>query len=518
VNGAEALLRTLAASGVELCFANPGTTEVHVVDALDRVPEVRPVLALFEGVATGAADGYARMAGRPAAALLHLGSGLGNGLANLHNARRAGSPVVTVVGDHATHHQVLDTPLQSDISTVARNVSSWIASPSTAAEVGDATAAAVAAAWGPPGGVATLIVPADASWADGAAPAPPAARPPCDLPDPEVVERAAAALRGGSAALLLGGRSLHGRALEHAGRVAAATGARLLSETFPARMERGAGRPAVERLAYLGELAEAQMTGLQHLVLVDADAPATFFAHQDRPSGLVPAGCELHVLAGPTGDPADALAQLADAVDAASTPAPGVAPDRPAAPDHGDLDLAIVAQAIGALLPEGAIVSDEGNTSGVFVPGPTAGAAPHDWLTLTGGAIGQGLPVAVGAALACPDRPVVALQADGASLYTHQALWTMAREGLDITVVLFDNRRYSILDLELDRVSGGAAAPVGRSLFDLTRPAIDHVLLAAGFGVPASRAETAEQLVDQLGRALASPGPYLVDVVVAPLR
>jgi acetolactate synthase-1/2/3 large subunit len=518
VNGAEALLRTLAANGVELCFANPGTSEVHVVEALDRVPAVRAVLALFEGVATGAADGYARMAGRPAATLLHLGSGLGNGLANLHNARRARSPVINVVGDHATYHRRLDTPLQSDIETVARNVSSWIGTATTAEQVGDATAAAVAAALGPPGGVATLIVTADAAWADGAAPARPAPRTPADVPEPDVVERAAAALRSGSAALLMGGRSLHGPALAHAGRIATATRARLLAETFPARMERGAGRPAVERLAYLAELAEAQLGGLRHLVLVDAAAPAMFFAHQDRASELAAPGCELHALVGPAGDPAAALGQLADALDAAPSPAPGVAADRPEPPDHGDLDLAAVGQAIGALLPEGAIVSDEGNASGVFVPGPTIGAPPHDWLTLTGGAIGQGLPVAVGAALACPDRPVVALQADGASLYTHQALWTMAREGLDVTVVLFDNHRYSILDLELDRVSGGAPGPVASALFDLTRPSIDHVALASGFGVPASRAETAEQLTDQLGRALASPGPHLIDAVVPPLR
>jgi acetolactate synthase-1/2/3 large subunit len=518
VNGAEALLRTLAAGGVELCFANPGTSEMHVVDALDRVPEVRPVLALFEGVATGAADGYARMAGRPAATLLHLGSGLGNGLANLHNARRARSPVVNLVGDHATAHRAHDTPLQSDVETVARNVSSWIGSATSAGEVGDLTAAAIAASHGPPGGVATLILPADSTWGDGAEPGAPVAPAVPEATSSADVDRAAAVLRGGRAALLLGGRALHGTALVDAGRVAEATGARLLAETFPARLERGAGRPPVERLAYLAELAEAQMAGLEHLVLVDAAPPAMFFAHEGRPSGLVPTGCELHALVGARGDPAAVLAQLADAVDASAAPAPGAPAVRPERPDHGDLDAAIVAQAIGALLPEGAIVSDEGNTSGVFVPGPTAGAAPHDWLTLTGGAIGQGLPVAVGAALACPDRRVVALQADGASLYTHQALWTMAREGLDVTVVLFDNRRYSILDLELDRITSGGAGPVARDLFDLSRPTIDHVVLAAGFGVPASRAETAEQLTTQLGRALATPGPHLVDAIVPPLR
>ncbi|MDQ3470016.1 MAG: thiamine pyrophosphate-binding protein, partial [Actinomycetota bacterium] len=173
MNGAQAMIRTLVDCGVTTCFANPGTSEMHFVAALDAVEEMRAVLGLFEGVATGAADGYARMTGTPAATLLHLGPGLGNGLANLHNARRAATPMVNIVGDHALGHARFDAPLQSDIDTVARNVSAWIGRPTSPAELGGATAEAVAAASTPPGQVATLILPADVSWSDGATPAAP---------------------------------------------------------------------------------------------------------------------------------------------------------------------------------------------------------------------------------------------------------------------------------------------------------------------------------------------------------
>ncbi len=513
MNGAQALIRTLVACGVDVCFTNPGTSEMHFVAALDDVPEMRGVLALFEGVATGAADGYGRMAERPAATLLHLGPGLGNGLANLHNARRARTPIVNIVGDHALDHQRYDAQLQSDIETVARNVSTWIRSSSSSGEAGADAAEAVAAATGPPGRIATLVLPADVSWNEGAEPAPP--RPPTGAaaPDPAALDAVATALRSGeSAALLVGGRAFRGRALVDAARIAAGTGAKLLGETFPARMERGAGRPTVERLAYLAEFAVMQMAGLRHLVLVDAPSPVSFFAYPDKASDLVPDGCTVHTLAAADGDIDGALALLAEAL-GVDDEAPVQAPSRPA-PPAGALTADTVAQALGALLPEDAIVSDESNTSGLFAPGHTAGCPPHDWLTLTGGAIGQGLPVALGAAVACPDRPVIALQADGSAMYTLQALWTMAREGLDVTVVLYDNQSYSVLNMELDRVGGGEAGPVARSLFDLSDPAIDFVALAEGLGVPASRAETAEAFTEQLAAALATRGPALVQAVV----
>jgi acetolactate synthase-1/2/3 large subunit len=519
MNGAQALIRTLAACGVEACFANPGTSEMHFVAALDAVPEMRGVLCLFEGTATGAADGYGRMTGRPAAALLHLGPGLGNGLANLHNARRARTPVIAVVGDHATYHKRLDAPLESDIDSLARPVSVWVRRSLRTADVAMDAADAVAAASAPPGGVATLILPADVSWTEGGEPAPPL---PPRQPHPvsgEATSSAAKALRSGEpCVILLGGTGMRRAALEAASRIAVATGARLLAETFPARHERGAGIPAVDRLAYLAEFAAGQLAGTQHLILAGARSPVAFFAYPGKPGSLVPAGCRVHVLAEPGEDVAGALASLADLVAAAAAPAlqPTGAPGGLGAPGvpGGELTAQTAAAIIGALLPEDAIVCDEAATSSIFLPAATAGAPPHDWLTLTGGAIGQGLPLAAGAAIACPQRPVIALEADGSAMYTISALWTHAREQLDITTVIFANRSYAILAMELDRVGAVASGEAARSLLSLSRPALDFTALAAGMGVPASRAGTAQEFADQFRRALAEPGPHLIEAII----
>ena len=523
MNGAQSLIRTLVGHGVDTCFMNPGTSEMHFVAALDEVMDMHGVLALFEGVATGAADGYARMAGRPAATLLHLGPGLGNGLANLHNARRAHSPVVNVVGDHAIGHRVYDAQLQSDIETVARNVSTFVHTAESTPLLGADATAALSAAYGPPGTVATLILPADVSWSDGGVVAVPDGTVPTSAgrggagPDESILDGAAAALHSGEpAVVLIGGRACHGTALERAADVAAATGARLMAETFPARLERGAGRPPVERLAYLAEFTALQLEGVRHLVLLDAAPPVSFFAYPGKASDLVPPGCTVHAVAGPADDVHAALAALAGAVGAASGVAPRSTTEIPGLPS-GPLTAASVCQALGALLPEGAIVSDEGNTSGLFAPGATAGSPPHDWLCLTGGAIGQGLPVAVGAAVATPDRRVVALESDGSALYTLQAWWTMARQGLDVTTVLLNNGSYAVLNMELDRVGAEPPGPRARDMLDLGRPSIDFVRLAQGLGLQAARADSAEGFADELARALATPGPSVVEAMVPPI-
>ncbi len=517
MNGAQALIRSLVDAGVDTCFMNPGTSEMHFVAALDDVPEMRGVLALFEGVASGAADGYARMAGRPAAVLVHLGPGLGNALANLHNARKADTPVVSIVGEHATTHQRYDTPLASDIETVAHNVSSFIRVSGAPGELGRDGADAVAAAMGPPGSVATLVLAADVSWGEGGAIAPP---PPAPAPVPVPPERIAAlsdVLRSGEpAALVVGGQACRADALVSASAVANTTGAKLLCETFPARLERGAGVPPVERLAYLAELAAFQLSGLRHLVLVDTAPPASFFAYPGKPSDLVPERCTVHTLASGADDVAGALSALAEAVGApaaAATLAPASRPELPSGPLTADAVCAVV----GALMPEHTIVSDEAQTSGVFAPGLTAGAPRHDWLCLTGGAIGQGLPVALGAAVACPDRRVIALEADGSALYTAQAWWTMARERLDVTTIVFNNSSYAVLNMELDRVGVDTPGPRARAMLDLRRPELDFVAIASGFGVPATRATTAEELAEQLTVALATPGPTVIEAIVPPI-
>lgn len=517
MNGAQALMQTLADAGVTVCFTNPGTSEMHFVAALDDEPRMRAVLCLFEGVATGAADGYARMAGRPAATLLHLGCGLGNGLANLHNARKGRVPVVNIVGDHATHHVQYDAPLQSDIETVARNVSSWVRTSSSTAALAQDAAEAVATAMGPPGQVATLILPADVSWGQGGMPAALPAPAPKRVASDAVVDAIARALEGGGkAALLLGGRALREPALLAAARIAAAHGVKLFAETFPTRLERGAGLPPVERIAYLAELASAQLDGLRHLILVEAKAPVSFFAYPGKKSVLAPEGCAVHELAGPGDDALGSLDKLVRRLGAeAATPAlqPAVRAQRKDL-DTGALTAETVCKTIGHLLPERAVIVDEAQTSGVMLPKWTAGAPRHDVLTLTGGAIGQGLPTAVGAAIACPDRPVLALVGDGSAMYTLQALWTMAREGLNVVTVVFNNRAYAILNMELQRVGASGKGDKARSQLDLDRPGLDFVDLARGMGVQAARATTGLEFIAALERALATPGPHLIDAIV----
>jgi acetolactate synthase-1/2/3 large subunit len=514
LNGAQAMLQTLVDANVTVCFTNPGTSEMHFVAALDSQPRMRAVLTLFEGVATGAADGYARMAGRPAATLLHLGCGLGNGLANLHNARKGKVPVVNIVGDHATYHVRYDAQLQSDIETVARNVSSWVRTSPSTAQLGEDVAQAVSAAIGLPGQVATLILPADVSWGEGGIPVAPRAPIASPVADEATIAELANLVRGpGRVALLLGAQALQGPALMAAARISAHTGARLLAEVFPARMERGAGLPQVERLAYFAELACVQLADVEHLILVDAKAPVSFFAYPGKKSSLVPEGCQVHVLASPAQDASASLQGLARALQADAVTPPLQAPTRPAAP-RGRLTAEKVCKAVGHHMPAGTILVDEAQTSGVMLPRYTAGAPRHDVLTLTGGAIGQSLPNAVGAAIACPDRKVIALVGDGSAMYTIQALWTMARERLDVVSIVFNNRSYAILNIELQRVGVQQAGNKARAQLDLQNPALDFVQLAQSMGVTATRVQTSEELNAALAKALYTPGPHLIEAIV----
>ncbi|MFY9490785.1 MAG: acetolactate synthase large subunit [Mycobacterium sp.] len=513
MNGAQALITTLVDNGVRVCFANPGTSEMHFVAALDAVPQMRGVLTLFEGVATGAADGYARMSGEAAAVLLHLGPGLGNGLANLHNARRARVPMLVVIGDHATYHKRFDAPLESDIDSVAGTVSGWVRRTMSPARVAADTADAIVAARDNQR-ISTLILPADVSWSDGAEPVGSVAPQPEQIAGDTVsVEEA---LRSGeSTVILVGGDATRAPGLGAAARLARAFGARVFCETFPTRLERGAGIAPAERIAYFGEAAEAQLAGTRRLILAGAVAPVTFFGYPGKPSDLVPEGCTVHTLAGPVGAAA-ALTELADRL-SPDTPVPTAPAGRPSLPS-GELTVQTSADVIGALLPERAIVVDESNTSGFLLTQATAGAPAHDWLTLTGGAIGYALPVAIGAAIAEPDRPVLCLESDGSAMYTISALWSHARENLDVTTVVYANQAYDILRIELARVgaqSGGLPpGPKAAALLDLAPPALDFVKMAQGMGVPARRAATAEELAEALRWALDEPGPHLIEAVM----
>ena len=516
MNGARSLLDTLVRNGVGVCFANPGTSEMHVVAALDQVPGIRCVLGLFEGVVTGAADGYARMTDRPAATLLHLGPGLANGLSNLHNAMRAHSPVVNVIGDHATSHRPLDAPLTSDVEGTARPFSHWVRTSPDADSVAADVAAAITAARTAPGRVASLILPADTAWTPISRPHSPAeaAAPPAPPASQAAIDAAARILRSGeTTALLLGPRATREASLDVAGQIAAATGARLCTPTQTARITRGAGRVPVQRIPYPVDQALALLAGVQNIILAGAKPPVAFFAYPGKPGRLAAAGTRIHELAAADQDVPAALTALRDALGAGGAIPRRAALDLPALPS-GTLTPAKIGAVIAALLPPEAIVVDESITTGRSFLADTAGAAPHDWILGTGGAIGYALPCAAGAAIACPGRQVVALESDGSGMYMPQALWTHAREQLDILTLVFANRRYQILRDELSNVGATAGGPRAEALMDLGRPDIDWVSLARTFGVQASRAATADELAGQVKAALAAQGPALIEVAL----
>ena len=516
VNGAEALLRTLVASDVEVCFANPGTSEMHFVAALDRVPGMRAVLGLFEGVVTGMADGYARMAGKPPVTLLHLGPGLANGLANLHNARRAASPIVNVVGDHAITHAQYDAPLASDVVGFARPVSGWVHSAVSARTVGADAARAVQAARHHPGQIATLILPADVAWTDGASPAPALTFVgPAEVTSAAVAATVAAVRSSGSrAALLMRGDALNDRGLRAAGRIAAATGARLMCDTFAPRLARGAGRVAVERLPYFAEQLVDSLSSIEHLIIVGSKPPVSFFAYPGKPGWCTPEGAAITYLAHAHENGVTALEAVAAEFSAKPVAVDLALPDEPTGP----LNQFTIGQVIARYLPDDAIVSDEAATNAVGPGMALATARPHDHLSLTGGSIGQGLPLAGGAAVACPDRKVVCLHGDGGAMYTVQSLWTQARENLDVTTVIFSNRAYSILQIELSRTGArdllGEGDNKALSMFDLSNPDLDWVQLAGGMGVSAVRVHDIAEFSSAFQSAMKQRGPRLIEAVL----
>jgi acetolactate synthase I/II/III large subunit len=511
MNGAESLVQTLLESGVDTCFANPGTSEMHFVAALDRIPGMRCILGLFEGVVTGAADGYARMAGKPAATLLHCGPGLANGLANLHNGRRSNTMMVNCVGDQATYHRPLDAPLTADTEGFARAVSGWVRTSTDARHVGADAAVAVQAARTSPGQIATLILPSDTCWNPGGVVAAPLPVPPPPVADPHAIQEAVRLLRSGVATMLvLGNGALRSGALADAHRIAAATGARLLAQGSNAFTQRGRGRHPIERVPYGVDHAVRAFAGIRQVILIGALKPVIFFAYPNKPGSPVPADALVHVMSRPEHDQAQALAALADALGAPQVAPPDHAPAEPA---RGQPSSDAFARSLAALLPENAVVAEEAVTFGRSFFPATHGAAPHDWLNVTGGAIGGGMPMATGAAVGAPGRRVVNLQADGSGMYTLQALWTQAREKLDVTTVIFANRKYAILLHELANV-GANPGRTALDMLDLGNPDLDWVALAAGMGVDGAKAETMEQFNDLFTASLKRKGPFVIELVI----
>ncbi len=513
MNGAESLVRTLVAGGVDVCFTNPGTSEMHFVAALDRVEGMRCVLGLFEGVVTGAADGYFRMKGKPASTLLHLGPGLANGLANLHNAKKAHSGIVNIVGQHATYHIGYNAPLTSDIEGLARPMSAWVRTSPDAKSVAADGAAAIAAAKSAPPQIATLILPADTAWneADGIAQVPESNQ--RISYSPQAVEKAARILREDAAhtLLLVTGNALTEPALALAQQVAGKTGCTVMGQTYHPRMARGRGRFSINRIPYVIEQALPILKDFKHIVLIEANDPIAFFAYPNKPSMLKAEGCEVHRMTAWGENSVAALEALAGAVGAKpSDVKPQKHPEliKPT----GELNLTSIAQAIACAIPEHAIVVDESITTGRGFFPPTAASAPHDWLQNMGGSIGFSTPVATGAAVACPDRKVMCMVGDGSAMYTIQSLWTQAREGLDVVTIVFANKIYQILRGEFDGVGAGEPGKRAQDMLRIDRPTLDFVALARGMGVPGRAVTTADEFNTALEEAVREPGPRLIEV------
>lgn len=515
MNGAEALTRELLAGGVDICFANPGTSEMHFVAALDRFDAMRPVLCLFEGVATGAADGYGRMTDRPAATLMHLGFGLSGGLANLHNARKAKSPIVNIVGDHASWHKDTGSALVSDVAALAQPMSDWVYQSSAACEVATDAASAIAAAKSRGGQVATLILPADVAWSEGGRPSVGVSSPVASRIDHRAVESATAALRGDAPVMLvLGARALRAGPLETAGRIANATGARLVTPYGVGRLERGAGRAVVERLPAMIDPARKVFSGIRHVILAGADPPAAMFAYPEKPRSMADEGTVFHALCDDPALAPDALEALCDALGARKNKAliaSRTAIDIPV----GKLTPDVILQTVAATMPDHSIIVDESISAGRNFFPLSEGAGPHDYLQLSAGALGNGIPAALGAALACPERPVINLEGDGSAMYTLQGLWTQAREAVNVTTIIFSNRRYNILDAELKNV--GISDNVGiraRQMLSLDAPDIGWVDLARGFGLNGERVSDAGRLATLIAAAATRQGPFLIEAML----
>ncbi|MBB3882605.1 acetolactate synthase large subunit [Acetobacter oeni] len=513
MNGAESLVATLVREGVDICFANPGTSEMHFLAALDN-PKMRSVLCLFEGVATGAADGWYRMRDRPASTLLHLGPGLANGLANIHNARRASSGMVNIIGEHSSAHLKYDPPLKSDIEGLARPLSQWVRRVDSSQSIAWDAASAVAQASGHPGKIATLILPGDASWQDAGEPVvpPSSERKPPPVPDHGRIEAVVQVLKSGEPAMMiLGGKATRGPALVAAGRIAAATGCRLATQFFSSRIERGAGRTPLERIPYAVAQAENFLAGIRHIITVETTEPIAFFSYPDKPSLLKKDDTVVHSLIKADEDSAIGLGMLADALGIRNV-APVIQPPIDTAAPTGALTPLSIAQALSAAIPENGIIVDESLTTGRETMSHTMGAKPHDLINNMGGSIGYGTPVATGAALACPDRRVICIVGDGSAMYTIQSLWTQAREGLNITTVIFANNQYAILKAEYANMGAGTPGAQAMAMIDIDRPTIDWLAMAGSMGVPAVRVEDAGALHAEILRCNATPGPSLIEV------
>lgn len=511
--GAQALVSTLANNGVTHCFANPGTSEMHLVQALDKEPRIKSVLCLFEGVATGAADGFARISGTPAMTLLHLGAGFGNGIANIHNAMKGHVPMINVIGDHATYHRKYDAPLTCDLETLVKPHSSHIGIVDSALIGGEIAASAFEAATNHPNSPVSIILPADSAWNEGGIDGPKISLKSPSLVENSKIDEAIELIKNANKpVILVGGKTLGDeKALELFSRFKAAN-IRIMVDTFPAKLRRGGGLFEPDRMQYFGEMALDDLKNTDLMVIAGTQIPVAFFAYPNKPSILVPENCQTFELAARYEDSFEALSRIADALDLHIAPPKRELKTMPA--PEGALNPFSCAQSLARHMPHNAIISDDAVTAGLPLYLATSNAKAHDWLFLTGGAIGQGLPVAIGAQMADLKRKTIALSGDGAGMYCIQSLWTMAREKLPIVTIIFANRSYRILNIEMARTEAGAMGETAKQMLSLESPALDYVKIAEGMGIMAKSVSDAKIFDEVLKEAIEANVPYLIEAIV----
>ena len=514
MNGAAAFFKSIVDNGIDTIFACPGTSEMQVVDEVGY-SNLRVVLCLFENSVTGMADGYARMLDKPALGMVHVTCGLTNALANMHNARIANSRMIIFGGGVHVAHEV-NEPVHSMLQRqpyVAQIAAQCVIEARSPDQLAAAATQALKASNDGAGKIVYVYGPNNAVWGESSfqGKLTSSAEQRQRVSTATISSIADTLKAGKKTAFILDNLALREEGLEILGRIAEGAGGRLFREWLPSRIAMGAGRVRTETLPYGGAEGRELLSEFDQIVLVGAKIPVCPFSYENQPWVKIPENCNVHTLATADHDILAALEELATQLDL-----PEKASNRynrkPGEPPTGPLSGNSIVQSLSILMPADSIVLDEAMLENVMFPLLMDGAAPFDFMAACpGGAIGAGPPVACGAAIACPNRKVILLEGDFSLMQGNTALWSMAQHNLDICVINYNNEGSASLSTELARVRQGEAQPKSIELLRIRKPTIDYAAMAESMGVPASRAETAEEFHLQLTKAMSTKGPHFID-------